>query len=66
MPFPATQMNLEIIIPISEVIQTEKDKYHKISHMWNLIKNDTNELTYKTEANTQTLKTNLWLLKGKG
>ena len=30
MPFAATQMDLEIII-LSEVCQTEKDKYHKIS-----------------------------------
>ena len=33
--------------------------------MWNL-KNSTNELTYKTETNSQTQKTNLWLPKGKG
>ena len=30
MPFVATWMNLEIIIP-SKVSQTEKDKYHMIS-----------------------------------
>ena len=30
MPFAATQMDLEIII-LSEVSQTEKDKYHMIS-----------------------------------
>ena len=30
MPFAATQMDLEIII-LSEVSQTEKDKYHIIS-----------------------------------
>ena len=34
--------------------------------MWNLfLEKDTNELIYKTETDTQTLKTNLWLLKGK-
>ena len=33
--------------------------------MWNL-KNDTNELIYKTEADLQTQKTNLSLPKGKG
>ena len=32
--------------------------------MWNL-KYDTNELIYKTEINSQTLKTNLRLPKGK-
>ena len=30
MPFAATQMDLEIIL-LSEVSQTEKDKYHRIS-----------------------------------
>ena len=33
--------------------------------MWNLKKNDTNELIYKTETNSQTWKTNLLLPKGK-
>ena len=32
--------------------------------MWNL-KNDTSELIYKTEIDSQTEKTNLWLPKGK-
>ena len=41
-------MDLEIII-LSEVSQTEKDKYHVISK-----KNDTNELIYKTENDSQT------------
>ena len=35
MPLAATWMGLEIII-LSEVSQTEKDKY--ITYMWNLIK----------------------------
>ena len=34
-----------------------------ISHMYNL-KNDTNELIYKTETDSQTQKTNLLLPKG--
>ena len=55
-PFVATRMDLEIII-LSEVSQKEKDKYHMISYdttyMWNL-KNDTNELIYITETDTQT------------
>ena len=29
-------------------------------------KKDTNELIYRTERDSQTLKTNLWLLKGTG
>ena len=35
-----------------------------MAYMWNL-KNDTNELIYKTETDSQTEKTNLWLPKGK-
>ena len=65
MPFAATWMDLEIII-WSEVSQTEKDIYHMTSLMWNLKKNDTNELIYKTEIDSQAQKTNLWLPKGKG
>ena len=33
--------------------------------MWNL-KNDTNELIYKTENRLTGIEKNLWLLKGKG
>ena len=62
-PFVATWVDLEIIIQ-SEVSQAEKDKYHMISLICGILKNDTNELIYKTE--TQTLKTNLWFPKGKG
>jgi len=51
MPFAATLMNLEIII-LSEVSQTEKDKYD-IVYMWNLKKKGTNEFTYKTEIELQ-------------
>ena len=47
----ATWMDLEIII-LSEVSQTEEDKYHDIAYMWNL-KNGTNELIYKTEIGSQ-------------
>ena len=48
MPFAATWVDLEIVI-LSEVNQAEKDKYH-ITYMWNLKKNSTNELIYKTES----------------
>ena len=54
----------EIII-LSEVSQTEKDKYHVISLICGILKNDTNELIYSTETDPQTLKTNLRLPKGK-
>ena len=62
MPFAATWMDLEIII-LSKVSQTEKDKYHLYvgSHK----KKDTNELIYKTETDSQILKSNLLLPKGK-
>ena len=35
MPFAATWMGLEIFILVNEV--KEKDKYHDITYMWNLI-----------------------------
>ena len=35
MPFTATWMDLEIII-LSEINQTEKDKYHMIYYVWNI------------------------------
>ena len=45
-------MNLECIM-LSEVSQKKKDKYHMISHLWNL-KNDINKFTYQTEIGSQT------------
>ena len=63
MPFAATWMDLEIII-LSES-KSERQIPYDISYMWNL-KYDTNELIYETETDSQTLKTNLWLPKGKG
>ena len=53
MPFAATWMDLEMII-LSEVSQTEEDKYHMISLIYGIKKNDTNELIYKTEIVSQT------------
>ena len=47
---------------LSEVCQ--KQIYNN-TYIWNL-KNDTNELIYKIETDSQTLRINLWLLKGKG
>ena len=43
MPFAATRMDLEIII-LSEVSQTEKDKYHTILLICGILKKGTNEL----------------------
>ena len=59
MPFAATWMELEIII-LSEVSQTEKNKY-MISLLCRILKKwykwtyfDRNELIYKTETDSQT------------
>ena len=50
MPFATTRMDLETII-LSEVSQAEKKKYCMTYHyMWNLKRNDTNELTKQKET----------------
>ena len=46
--------------------EKEQQISYYIAYMWNLKKNDTNELIYKIETDSQTSKTNLWLPKGKG
>ena len=56
-----TWMDLEIII-LSEVRQ--RQILYDIICIWNL-KNDTNELIYKTEKDSETQEINLWLPKGK-
>ena len=53
LPFAATWMDLETII-LSEISQTEKDKYHVIPLIYGILKKDTNVLTYKTEIDPQT------------
>ena len=53
MSFAATWIDLEVII-LSEVSQTEKDKYYMISLICGILKNDTNEFIYKTEIESQT------------
>ena len=53
-PFAATWMDLEIVI-LSEISQTEKDTYSMTSLIFRTTKNnDTNELIYKTETDSQT------------
>ena len=53
MPFTATWMALEIVV-LSEINQTEKDKYDIIQYpLYVESKMDTNELTYKTEIEFQ-------------
>ena len=54
----ATWMDLEIII-LSEVRQ--RQILYDITSMWNLIKNNTKELIYKTETNSQISKSVLGL-----
>ena len=52
MPFAATWMDLEIII-LSEVSQTEKDKYRILTHICGIYKNGTDEPVCKAEIETQ-------------
>ena len=47
MPSAETWMDLEIVI-MSEVSQTEKDKYHMILLICGIFKKGTNELINKT------------------
>ena len=50
MPFAAPRMDVKIAI-LSEVSLKEKEKYD-ISYMWNLKRNDTNELIYKSDTDS--------------
>ena len=59
-PFAAMWLDLEI------VILREGEISYGIPYMWSLQRNDTDELTYKTERDSQTLKTNLQLMEGRG
>ena len=56
-PFAAMWLDLEI------VILREGEISYGIPYMWSLQRNDTDELTYKTERDSQTLKTNLQLME---
>ena len=63
LPLATTWMNLKIVT-LGEVSQTDKDKYYIVSVTCGILK-ETNELIYKTETDSQTQKTNLWLPKEK-
>ena len=52
------------MIILSEISQT--DKYHMLSLICGVSKDVTDELIYKTETDSQTLKTKLCLPKEKG
>ena len=56
---PYALLDLEIIT-LSELSQTEKDKYHDITYLWNL-KYDTNKHIYSSETDSQIQRTKLWL-----
>ena len=51
-PLAATWMDLEIIIQVKS--DRERQIPYDIAYMWNLKRNDTNELIYKTETDSQT------------
>ena len=62
MSLTATRMDLESVI-FSEVSksETEGEISYGIPNMWNLKRNDFNELTFKIETEFETLRMNLWL-----
>ena len=53
MPFAATWMDLEIVIPKRSKSERQRQIPYDITYTWNL-KYNTNELTYKTETDSQT------------
>ena len=58
MPFVASWKSPDIIA-LSEVGQTEKDKYHLYWLYVESLKNGTNELNYKTEIRVRDVESNL-------
>ena len=64
MSFAATWMALETFI-LSDVSQKDKDKYHMISRIWNLI-HGTNEPIYRKERNSWAWRIALCFPRGSG
>ena len=52
-------MNVEPIIQ-SEVSQKEKDKYHILTHIYRIQKNDSEEFIYRSAVKKQTQRIDLW------
>ena len=73
MPFATTWMELDVLRKRkTNEVKLEKAKSERerqipydITYMWNL-KYGTNEPPYRTETNSWTWRTNLWLLRGRG
>ena len=61
---PARQMNLEPIIQI-EVSQKEENKYHILTHIYGIQKNDTEETICRGRIETQIQRMDLWIQWGK-
>ena len=58
MPFAATWMDLGFII-LSSLQQVRERQMLYITYLWNII-NDTSEVIFRTEVDSQTWKTSLW------
>ena len=58
-------MDLELIT-LNEVLQVRERQLSHDSTCGGILKNDMNELVYKTEIDSQTLSTNIRVPKGKG
>ena len=58
-------MDLETTIP-SEVSRKEKNKYYTLMHIYGIQKNDTDDLIWKTEIETQLQRTNIRVPGGDG
>ena len=52
LPFPTTWIDLESIL-LNKMSDRERQILYDITYMWNL-KNDTNEIIYKAETDSQT------------